>query len=633
MALVGGSSITLHPGVSVAFKKLKMLSPNSACQSFSKKGDGYARAEGVAVVVITKKDVEWLRGVLVPGAETQAYAKLQGWGCNSDGFTEKGITFPNGEAQYALNRRVAEKARVRPEELVYIEAHGTGTQAGDAQETEALRKAYNISERDWEALPPIMIGSVKSNMGHAEGASGLAALTKLLLSYEHRLIPGDLHYTYEDRNPTCENLLGNPKLCKVVDANTEWCSDEDLKAGRSVSVISNFGFGGTNANCILKAVSPEEDGVQMRRDTNSIPVTPTSSAEKESYDEINAVYGRTEASVGAVLETLSKSNVKFSGIVGCQGVKEAKSEQPVLGYQVGDNVFFGNTADACDRVEVEGGESVERPVWLLFSGNGGMYPTMGKQLYEQSPIFRQYYDRCDKYLKARHNCDSLEKLLAGVAPLNSYTAIDGVTGLAAVQIGLVEMLRHLFGSKEEFERRVVGYVGHSAGETAMGYMDNILTLEQTMDVAYFRSLCGASTVDPKNPGAMYAVGLPYEQARTLVKDCKYSTVGCDNDPGLVTLSGSIAELSPIVGDLKQRGVFCRELPTFGVAYHCKMLEPSLDTLRGQLKASIDNEPHKRRSSKWVSTCFDDDEGRNSKPCHNRDEDYSVQGELTGFSRK
>lgn len=606
-----------------------MLSPNSACQSFSKNGDGYARAEGVAVVVVTKKDVEWLKEVLVPEASAdgiRAYAKLQGWGCNSDGFTEKGITFPNGDAQHELYKRVAERARVKPEELVYIEAHGTGTQAGDAQETEALRKAYKISERD-ESLPPLMIGSVKSNMGHAEGASGLAGLTKLLLSYEHRTIPGNLHYTYEDRNPTCENLLGNPKLCKVVDVNTKWCSEEDLKAGRSVTAISSFGFGGTNSHCVLKAVTVEEDGIAMRRDA-SVEAAPGYLHDgTESYDEINAVYGRTEEGVAAVLETLANEKVKFSKVVGCQGAREAKSEQPVLGYQVAGDAFFGNTNDACDEVEVgESGEQIERPVWLVFSGNGGMWPTMGKQLYERSPIYRKVYDRCNEYLKKHHDCDSLEKVLAGVAPPESYTAIDGVCGLAAVQICLIELLKHMFGSKEEFERRVGGYIGHSAGETAMGYVDNLLTLEQTLSVAYYRSLCGASTVDPKNPGAMYAVGLPYEQARELVKDCEYSTVGCDNDPALVTLSGSKAELGPILRAEEKKWAeagkkfFCREIPTFGVAYHSKMLEPGMDTLRGQLKSTLDAKPY-RRSAKWISTCFDDDALAENHPGRLLNSDY------------
>ena len=614
--------------VSVAFRRLKMLSPNSACQSFSKNGDGYARAEGVAVVVITKKDVEWLRQVLVPEASAdgiRAYAKLQGWGCNSDGFTEKGITFPNGDAQYELYKKVAEKARVKPEELVYIEAHGTGTQAGDAQETEALRKAYKISERD-ESLPPLLIGSVKSNMGHAEGASGLAGLTKLLLSYEHRMIPGDLHYTYEDRNPTCENLLGNPQLCKVVDVNTEWCSDGDLKAGRSVSAISSFGFGGTNSHCVLKAVTLEEDGIVMRRDKEMTPKI--NHDNRETYDEINAVYGRTEEGVSAILENLANENVKFSKLIGCQGVKEAKSEQPVLGYRVGEDAFFGNTTDACDKVEViESGDQIERPVWLVFSGNGGMWPTMGKQLYEQSPIYRKVYDRCDDYLKKRHNCDSLEKVLAGIAPAESYTAIDGVCGLAAVQICLIELLKHMFGSREELERRVGGYIGHSAGETAMGYVDNLLTIEQTLSVAYYRSLCGASTVDPKNPGAMYAVGLPYERARELVKDCEHSTVGCDNDPGLVTLSGSKAELGPILQAEERKWTeagkkfFCRQIPTFGVAYHSKMLEPGLGALRRQLRSAIDDKRQRRRSSKWISTCFDDDELAEDHPGRFLNSDY------------
>ena len=143
---------------------------------------------------------------------------------------------------------------------------------------------------------------------------------------------------------------------------------------------------------------------------------------------------------------------------------------------------------------------------------------------------------------------------------------------------------------------------HSAGETAMGYVDGLLTLEQTMSVAYYRSLCGASTVDPKNPGARYAVGLPAAEAQKLIKEnkCQFSAVACDNDPGLATLSGSEAELELMLQKLGEeyaasgKKFFCRKVPTFGVAYHSKMLEPGLEILRKQLESVIDDKPYKGR---------------------------------------
>ena len=141
---------------------------------------------------------------------------------------------------------------------------------------------------------------------------------------------------------------------------------------------------------------------------------------------------------------------------------------------------------------------------------------------------------------------------------------------------------------------------HSAGEIAMGYVDGLLTLEQTMSVAYYRSLCGASTVDPKNPGARYAVGLPAAETQKLIKEnkCQFSAVACDNDPGLATLSGSEAELEPMLQKLGEeyaasgKKFFCRKVPTFGVAYHSKMLEPGLEILRKQLESVIDDKPYK-----------------------------------------
>ncbi|CAD7949012.1 unnamed protein product [Amoebophrya sp. A25] len=643
VALVGGASITLHPGVSVAFNRLHMLSADSACMSFSKNGNGYARSEGVACLVLYRPDKvhKYMKDEAVvavkemkTNVQPNSYFSVLGVGVNSDGFTQKGITFPNGDAQYTLYKEVCAKANVAPEDIFYIEAHGTGTAAGDGQELEALRRAYLEPRGSAVPITPLLLGSVKSNMGHAEGASAMAGLLKLCLSWTNNVIPADLHYTWEDRNKGCEGMLGDQKKCMVVEKHYDMASKSGVPANGKKVAISSFGFGGTNAHAVLESnvsqsVVNGEKFLRSGADQHEDKKTEAGGAddgnsaasyanEEEKWRLITPVFGRTGDTVHNCLEKLGSKNVVFDTLVGPPSVHDHLKEFPALGYRTagGDIVttddpapYIVDEAACSSEAKTEG----KRSVWLCFSGNGGMWPLMGKELYDTSAIYKRTFDRCAQYLKEKYGYDKLFQFLTEADPAK-YSAKEGVCGLAAIQIAMVDMLKF---AGVEWE----GMFGHSAGETAMGYADGCLTLEETMSVAYFRSLCGASTVDPNNPGGMYACGVSRDKMEEMLHayNCTNLTqVGCDNDPSLVTLSGSEKEMKPITVELQSKKILCRKVPTFGIAYHSAMLEPGLAKLREQLEATIDNavDPatgkkipmeKRRRSPKWLSTCYNDDE--------------------------
>mmetsp|Transcript_18751 Transcript_18751/g.46867 ORF Transcript_18751/g.46867 Transcript_18751/m.46867 type:complete len:2716 (+) Transcript_18751:643-8790(+) len=649
VCLVGGSSITLHAGVSVAFNKLSMLSKDSACMSFSKNGNGYARSEGVAIMVLYREDKvgKYMRDeedkIASAASDSQAamkrvtrpnsYFKVLGFGINSDGFTKKGITFPNGEAQLSLYKEVCDRAMVDPADIFYIEAHGTGTAAGDGQELEALRRAYleprNAKTRKASSAGaggnnfdlPLLLGSVKSNMGHAEGASAMAGLMKLCLSAAHGLIPANLHYTYEERNTGCEGILGDKKKCMVVEEHFPIAGGA---SGKNVA-ISSFGFGGTNAHAVMCGQVAEplvlnkganykgSDVLEEAADKKLAEFMSAAETSEEQWKYITPVFGRTADGVQACLETLGEKGVSFSELVGNPCVHDHQKEFPALGYRTsaGDVI----TTDEAQRYVTpapgadESDETKPRPLYLLFSGNGGMWPMMGKELHQSSKVYRETFDRCCDHLEKAHGYTGARQFLTE-PDITKYTAVEGVCGLAAVQISLVAMLKE---AGLEWE----GMFGHSAGETAMGYADGCLTLEETMSVAYFRSLCGADSVDKENPGGMYACGVSREKMEELLKryNCSELTqVGCDNDPGMVTLSGCEKEMKPICVELTSKKILCRKVPTFGVAFHSAMLEKGLAKLSAQLEEVIDNAPNRtkesrRRSEKWISTCYDDEEIR------------------------
>ncbi|MCQ8064004.1 polyketide synthase, partial [Salmonella enterica] len=223
-ALVGGINVLLKPNTSVQFMKLGMLSPEGTCKSFDESGNGYCRSEAVVAVLLTKKSLA-----------RRIYATVLNAGTNTDGSKEQGVTFPSGEAQEQLIRSLYQPAGLSPESVEYIEAHGTGTKVGDPQELNSIVRVLCASRQE-----PLLIGSTKSNMGHPEPASGLAALAKVLLSLEHGVWAPNLHF----HNP-------NPEIPALHDGRLQVVDQPLAVRGGNVG-INSFGFGGSNVHVILQ---------------------------------------------------------------------------------------------------------------------------------------------------------------------------------------------------------------------------------------------------------------------------------------------------------------------------------------------------------------------------------------------
>ena len=234
LAIAAGVNALLSPSAGIGFSKARMLSPTGRCRPFDAAGDGYVRSEGGAVVI------------LQPLAQALAennpvHAVIVGSGVNSDGRT-KGLAMPNQAAQEALLRRVYRDAGIDPGEITYIEAHGTGTSVGDPIECAALGNVLGVSRAPGDRC---RIGSVKSNIGHLEPASGIAGLLKVVLALRHRAIPRTLHFT----NPNPQIPFEELNL-SVVSEYTE------LPPGRLTMGVNSFGFGGTNAHVVLRNPEP-----------------------------------------------------------------------------------------------------------------------------------------------------------------------------------------------------------------------------------------------------------------------------------------------------------------------------------------------------------------------------------------
>ena len=232
MAVAAGVHVTLSPLNSVIFSRLRMLAADGRCKTFDAKGDGFVEGEGCGVIVLKR-----LSAALADG--DPVLALIRGSAVNQDGASS-GLTAPNGPAQEAVIRAALQRGGVAPSEVQYVEAHGTGTSLGDPIEVQALAAVLG---QDRPADRPLLIGSVKTNIGHTQGAAGIAGLLKLVLALRHEEIPPSLHL--EDPNPFIPwaNLP-----VRVATSRTPWRRGEQRRVGG----VSSFGFSGTNVHVLVE---------------------------------------------------------------------------------------------------------------------------------------------------------------------------------------------------------------------------------------------------------------------------------------------------------------------------------------------------------------------------------------------
>lgn len=532
-AIVAGAGLILKPTMSLQFKRLGMLSPDGACKAFDESGNGYVRSEG-CVVILMQRAVNARR----------IYSSVLNVRTNTDGSKEQGITYPSGDMQNRLIRETYQDIGLNPSEVTYVEAHGTGTKVGDPQEVNSICDFFCKDRKS-----PLLIGSVKSNMGHSEPASGVCSLAKLLIAMNEGVIPANLHF--KKPNPDLHGLLDG--RMKVVDKNHKW------EGG--IIGVNSFGFGGANAHVILKSHRKPK------------VVTP-----KDDFPKLVVCSGRTEEAVEAILETASKhqDDEEFLGLINEIHSKPISSHF-YRGFALvkGDNV----TREVLDF------KDEKRPVWYIYSGMGSQWASMAKDLM-QLDVFRNSIHRCAEALKP----EGLD--LIDILTKSDEARFDNIlysfVSIAAVQVALTDVLTHCGMTPE-------GMVGHSVGELGCAYADGCFTPEQTVLAAYWR---GRSILDTNlSEGAMAAVGLSWEECqKRLPKDV---IPACHNSEDSVTISGPPKSVQKVVEEFTAEGIFAKGVKSSGMAFHSKYIADAAPRLRKSLDKIIPNP--KNRTPRWISS--------------------------------
>ncbi|GAB3432930.1 type I polyketide synthase [Flindersiella endophytica] len=547
LALVGGVNVMLAPNMTIAESKGGFLSPDGRCKTFDVSADGYARGEGAGVVL------------LKPLSRAQAdrdtiYALVRGTAVSQDGHTN-GITVPNGASQEAAMRAAYERAGVSPREVQYVEAHGTGTPVGDPIEATAIGRVLSV---DRPRNKPILVGSVKTNIGHLEAAAGVAGVIKTALALKHGRIPAHLHL--EEPNPAVPfDAFG----LRVPVQLTEWpASDGPRYAG-----VNSFGFGGTNAHAVLQG-PPAEPAREPARDTGLRRLVPLSARSAEATHDLAASMheflersGHSLADVGYSC-ALRRTHHDHRLAVVARDPAEARER---LGAFLGDERAPG---------VVSGRAQTGKKPKLAFvcSGMGPQWWAMGRELLETEPVFRTAVERCDAELRKHTGWSLLSEMLAPEEQSRMAETEVAQPANFAVQVGLAELWRS-WGVEPD------AVVGHSTGEVAAQYLAGVLTFEDAVRVVYYRSSLQQRA---SGEGRMLAVGMTPETLNQAVEDAgPFVSVAAVNSPSAVTLSGDAKILESMAAQMETFGVFHRFLQV-KVPYHSHYMDP----LRADLEAGL-----------------------------------------------
>lgn len=552
VALAGGVNLVLSPELSIGFSSARMLAPDGRCKAFDTRANGFVRSDGVGLVVLKRLSQA------IADKDT-IYAQILGGAINNDG-QGSGMMMPNQKGQEAVVRRAYEDAGVLPSEIDYVEAHGTGTGVGDPIEAQALGAVLREGRSEDQ---PCLLGSVKTNIGHTEGAAGAAGVIKTALSLKHRLIPPSLHVT--ELSP---KIPWNDLLLSVASQPTPW----PQRSRPASAGVSSFGISGTNVHLVLSE-APESPAPQAKTDEAAAApfILPLSAHTKESLDSLARSYrsflapesenGHTALpDLGDVCFTARVRRGHHRQRAAFVGADRKALVEQIDAFLAGETAFPAASSEEAPKLV------------FVFSGQGSQWLGMGRKLQERYPAFRASLEACDRAIRLYADWSLLEELAADEkgSRLDRVDVIQPT--IFAMQVSLAALWRS-FGVEPD------AVVGQSLGEIAAAVVAGALSLEDGARVICRRSQLVRGI---GGKGAMAVVGLSLDEARRALSGYEEkASIAVSSSPASTVLSGDPDTLMRILDPLEQKGVFCRWI-NVDYASH----GPQMDALRADLPQSL-----------------------------------------------
>jgi fatty acid synthase, animal type len=493
-------------------------------------------------------------------ASKRVYAKLLYTNTNNDGFKKEGSTFPSKIMQQKLMEDFFAQSKIDPKCVNFVEAHSTGTKVGDPEEVAAIDAVFCKEPRD----KPLPVGSVKSNIGHAESSSAVASIAKIILTLESQKIPPNINITKTKEGVPA---FDEGRLRVVTEV-------EDL-SGPFIS-MNSFGLGGANCHALFK-------GNLKTKINGSLP--------EDDLDRLVLWSGRTEDAVKAIFDDITKRPLDSEHVALLQNTQvQTNSANIYRGFGVfAQDKETGKAT--CNRQNIQLFTTAKRKIVWVYTGIGSQWVAMGKDLMA-IPLFRESIQKCHDVLLPKGL--NLIDIITSTDATTFDHVLNSYVGIIAIEIALTDILKSL-GLEADF------IIGHSVGELGCAYADECFTAEETILAAYARGV--ASVESDVIVGSMAAIGMNHRELEKMLPP--EIDIACHNSVDSTTISGPQDIVKAFVAEMKKKEVFAKEVACSGIALHSRYIKEMGSNLLSKLNDVI--KTPNRRSEKWLSSTYPEEQ--------------------------
>ncbi len=534
MALAGGVSISVKRKAGYLYRENMILSPDGHCRAFDAQSGGTVIGEGAGVVALKK-----LKDAIKDG--DHIYAVVKGSAINNDGVRKVGYTAPSVEGQVECMKMTYKMAKVNPDNIGFIEAHGTGTSLGDPIEIDALNLAFgNKKEKH------CVVGSVKTNIGHLDVAAGVAGFIKAVLSIYNKQIPPTLHFQQPNQNIDFEN---GPFY--VSNHLSEWKNtDGPLQAG-----VSSLGIGGTNAHIVLEeapSIAIKESQERSQLLVFSAKTQDALNRQIEQIEEFISTHPKVDLEDVAWTLQIGRKEFPYRAFI-----------NPVTSDEIQQRIKMGDTLVANGTMVRQG----QKKIVFMFSGQGAQYVNMGKELYDTEPFFRESLDTCFKIAREIAGID-YKSILYPKNDADNETINETINAqplLFMFEYALAKLLEHHGVVPNQM-------IGHSIGEYAAACIGGALDLKDALNLVITRG----KLMQALPSGSMLSVSGTKEKIEQLLPN--ELSIAAVNSPGHLVISGRTDAINDFGKVLKDQQIPSQVLHT-SHAFHSDMMTPMLEEFR------------------------------------------------------
>ncbi|MBX7225834.1 MAG: SDR family NAD(P)-dependent oxidoreductase [Chitinophagales bacterium] len=548
-ALAGAANMLLDPMISIGYSRSGLLSSYGLCTFGNKEPGGYVRSEGAAMFLLCPLTTALKKGHYI-------HALIRGATSNCDGQSHNLMLAPSYITQGNMIKNVLKRFEINPADIQYIEAHGTGTKAGDSAELRSIPEALAPGREKGDIF---YIGSIKSNIGHTESASGFAGAIKTILAIKNRVIPPNIHY--DEPNPFFD--WANLPLI-IPTEPTPWPHPEkELMAG-----VNSFGITGTNAHIVFMEAPKIENHAQVKK--NMPDIFPLSAHDQKALVAYATAFKQDLAKLNlSEIQNYGK-NVAFR--------KNNLLKRAAVLYKTKEELINGLHAIQEDTIQEHvfkgsPNASGNKKVVFVFPGQGSQWQGMGKDLYEKEPVFKATIDACEQAFSKYVHWKLTEQLFeTGGTQLSTIDVIQ--PAIVAIEVALAKLWMS-WGVMPD------AVVGHSMGEAASAYIAGAITIDEMANIICTRSKLMLRT---SGKGAMGYAAITLEEALAEIKGQEnILSIGVNNSPKSTVISGDAQTVEALIAKFESKGIFSRKV-NVDVASH----SPQMDPLKEELQAALGN---------------------------------------------